>query len=116
MPQMPINIGFIVRHNNIDASFLNPYVNKVFNYPIPKWVLFCQEMLFFGCFLDVGISNTTKSKYIYVKKNKSNKHIVKVRFSEHPTKRQDSDILVGPGGMSYQDALEKTYKTIEDKL
>lgn len=67
-------------------------------YPISKWILFCEELIKLGLQGYVYQSKTTKSKYVYIKKNK--KTYYKVRFSDHkaPLHKElynDCDLFIG---------------------
>lgn len=66
-------------------------------WPISKWITFCEEMLQAGYVVNVYESQTTRSKYVYVSREKKT---FKVRFSNHRPAREkqgegDSDFYVG---------------------
>lgn len=75
--------------------------NEKYNgiYPIPKWIIFCKEMIRRGWVVKLHAAKTTVSKYIYLEKGKYN---IKVRFSNHKANKikelnKDSDFYVGKG-------------------
>jgi len=81
------------------------------NYPIPKWIKFCDTMLDLGFVVRLHKSNTTRSKYVYIEKDGK---VTKIRFSNHkPARNQeeinDSDFYVG---VSHKDCIT-TEKVIE---
>ncbi len=66
-------------------------------YKIPKYIIFCEEMISSGFTVTLLRSRSTVSKYVFVKYNNIS---IKVRFSNHrPTKSKqdtnDSDFYVG---------------------
>lgn len=74
------------------------YAKKGWNTP-PKWVKFCYTMLEHGWNIFLHRAKTTRSKYIYIIKDKRN---YKIRFSDHKANfrqeiKNDSDYYVGVG-------------------
>jgi hypothetical protein len=74
------------------------YAKKGWNVP-PKWIKFCYVMLENNWIISLYRAQTTRSKYIYIKKNKRN---YKIRFSDHKANfhqetKNDCDYYVGVG-------------------
>lgn len=83
-------------------------------YPLPKWVMFCEELLNRGYELTLYEARETFSKYITVRDANNRTHpTFKVRFSNHKPIYQreiakDCDFFVGvthTGVRDWRDAL-----------
>lgn len=66
-------------------------------WPVSKWIIFCEQLLARGYQVVVYEAKTTRSKYVYVVKDRRQ---FKVRFSNHKPRfdaqiGNDSDFYVG---------------------
>lgn len=99
----------------ISQKFLNLKKPKNEKFIIPKWILFCEEILKLNLSASLYEARQTSSKYITIS-YKNNKF--KVRFSNHkPIKsresRKDCDFFVGVNHNSVtntKDALQAVLK------
>ena len=72
------------------------------DWPVPKWIMFCEQMIDLGFIVHLYRSKTTVSKYIYLKE-KGKKEKIKIRFSNHKAnyhqevEKEDCDYYVGIG-------------------
>lgn len=69
----------------------------LFDYPVPKWIEFCERMLTNGFEVSYYEAQTTVSKYVTIRKGSKS---FLVRFSNHKPNRQreiakDCDFFVG---------------------
>lgn len=82
-------------------------------YPIPKWIIFTEQLLQWNWQIFLYRAKSTYSKYLYISKGKQT---IKVRFSNHkPNKfnqvNNDSDYYVG---ISHSESL--TTEALLEKL
>lgn len=84
-----------------NESWKNKFVNK--NYSPPKWIQFCDFLTEKGLEVKVYQSKKSVSKYI---KFKTDKHELKVRFSQHAPRYFDFDVNVGPNGLTYKQLIK----------
>jgi len=57
-------------------------------YSVPKWIIFCKELIKNGWEVSLYRSKSTVSKYVFIKKDDKK---YKVRFSNHKANRQKED-------------------------
>ena len=86
----------ILTHEYLDS--LKPHYLEN-GYDVPKWIIFSETLLDWGCSVSLLRAKTTYSKYLFVKKGKEE---IKVRFSNHKASFKqeangDSDYYVGVG-------------------
>lgn len=110
---------FKVKLMTVDENFLVPIKQRYNqgNWPMAKWIIFCETMIEDGWTVKLYDSKSTVSKYLYISKRDLK---FKIRFSNHKPNYQketqeDCDFYVGVGHLGVM-TTEELIQLLKGKI